>query len=306
MRELFRFLYDHAAEIIALLSVIPTSGVLKLLKEKQSRHYTHALYSVITIYIIVIAIFIYAMFYVRFPNIENESFYVAKQKISAMSLDYELEIPTEFSKYDEKDFYVKAVNDDEKSFIRTGSKVKLIVCGVTTDIVQYNALFRQNDDFYIQMIKLTNLIEALQNEINSGSGTGQQHNENNNAYINEQDIYIEFTSLVVDDSFYMEYHSDNFPGETLVIDNGPGIHGTFKYSRELTEYERLKWGHTGKLYDDSGELVGEPGNYPTFWSLSDGYFAMGFPKGFKHVKYVYELDNVIGDQWVTATIEFVY
>ena len=141
----------------------------------------------------------------------------------------------------------------------------------------------------------------------SNSGTTEISNHDATAFIQPApDISITFTDIQYDDSYYREYYADYCPGVTFVSEQGPGIHGTFTYSRPLTQEERDHWGHTGVLYDSNGNIVGEPGNNPSFWSWYDGNYAVEFPANFQHGTYTYEIIQFIGEQTVTATIQFTY
>lgn len=105
--------------------------------------------------------------------------------------------------------------------------------------------------------------------------------------------------------FYYEYPDPDIPNQNIIIDLKKGISGTFKYSRKLTQNEMNNWSNGGHLYDEDRNEIGEEGNYPIFWSNSEGMFAMEFPKDLQPGTYIYELVQSINDKDVIDSIQIV-
>lgn len=128
----------------------------------------------------------------------------------------------------------------------------------------------------------------------------------------EKEIDVNQLSLSIDvesveffyDGYNYEYVNPQDPSDNYIIDFDKGISGTFSYSRELTEEEIENWMHGGMIYDSDGNEVGNSGNYPRFWSNSDGKFAVQFPEGLQRGTYTYELYQYINNQRVSDTVIF--
>lgn len=123
---------------------------------------------------------------------------------------------------------------------------------------------------------------------------------NSTEYIN---IAID-PNVQVHDNYYYEYPDPINPSNNFIVDFGKGISGTYTYSRILTEEERKNWEHGGKLYDSNGNEIGEEGNWPTFWSNTDGKFAVEFPQNLPPGHYTYEIYHIISGQFVSDRITF--
>jgi hypothetical protein len=84
------------------------------------------------------------------------------------------------------------------------------------------------------------------------------------------------------------------------------VFGAYHYSRPLTQTELNNWSHGGALFDADMNEVGEDGNWPTFYSDTNGHFVMGFPANLEVGSYTYTLYHIINGVTVSASIEFVY
>lgn len=105
-----------------------------------------------------------------------------------------------------------------------------------------------------------------------------------------------------------EFFTDGFhygkpiSGNTYtVVDFDQGISGHFSYSRELTDIEYEKWGHGGKLLDESGQ---ECGFANSFFSDYEGIFAVELSANIPPGNYVYVLYQFINYQYCEARISF--
>lgn len=85
------------------------------------------------------------------------------------------------------------------------------------------------------------------------------------------------------------------------VDFDRGISGHFSYSRELTEQEYENWSHGGQILDAIGN---ETNINASFFSTSDGVFAVGFPEYMPKGDYVYVLYQFLNDQYCEAQIAF--
>ena len=108
------------------------------------------------------------------------------------------------------------------------------------------------------------------------------------------DDYESFT-----DGFYYKMPIDE--NSYSFVDFDKGISGHFSYSRELTEQEYENWGHGGKILDANGE---DTNINASFFSTSDGVFAVEFPKNMPKGDYVYLLYQFINDEYCEARISF--
>lgn len=116
-------------------------------------------------------------------------------------------------------------------------------------------------------------------------------------------LSINIIEYTVGDGFYYQYPDPEDTNSTIIIDFGKGIFGTYEYSRNLNEIEKDNYLHGGRLCDANGNEIGEKGNYPSFWSNSEGMFAVEFPKGLKAGVYTYELYQYINGQYVSDSID---
>lgn len=118
-----------------------------------------------------------------------------------------------------------------------------------------------------------------------------------------QELSLSIDEVVVfQDGFHYKFPDPENSQRTVLIDFTKGISGTFHYSRTLTESEKSNMGHGGKLYDENmNEISG--GQY---WSDTEGHFAMQFPEGLAPGTYVYELYQVIGDQFISSRVKFSF
>lgn len=102
-----------------------------------------------------------------------------------------------------------------------------------------------------------------------------------------------------DDGFYykmpIDENSFNF------VDFKRGISGHFSYSRNLTKQEYENWGHGGKILDAGGE---DTNIDASFFSTSDGVFAVEFPEYMPKGDYVYLLYQFVNNEYCEARISF--
>lgn len=117
----------------------------------------------------------------------------------------------------------------------------------------------------------------------------------------ELDIQID-SAEVFQNGFHYEFPDPENAERTVLIDFTRGLSGTFHYSRALSADEFASMGHGGKLYDENmNEISG--GQY---WSDTEGHFAMQFPEGLAPGTYVYELYQVIGNQFINSRVKFTF
>ena len=119
--------------------------------------------------------------------------------------------------------------------------------------------------------------------------------------VTKLDISID-TAQVFENGYHYEFPDPENAERTVLIDFTRGLSGTFHYSRALSADEFASMGHGGKLYDENmNEISG--GQY---WSDTEGHFAMQFPEGLAPGTYVYELYQVIGDQFINSRVRFTF
>ena len=116
-------------------------------------------------------------------------------------------------------------------------------------------------------------------------------------------IIIDSYEIFYNGFYYQEPEPDD-PNSYWFISFDKGVSGTFHYSRPLSQHELSEWGHGGSLYDSNRNEIGQEGNYPHFWSDSDGHFAMQFPKNLKPGTYIYEVYQVIDGNFISTEITF--
>lgn len=112
-------------------------------------------------------------------------------------------------------------------------------------------------------------------------------------------------SLVIED---YEFFTDGFYYKMPIDENSfsfvdfkNGISGHFTYSRELTNQEYENWGHGGKILNANGE---ERNIDASFFSTSDGVFAVELPEYMPKGDYVYLLYQFINNEYCEARIPF--
>ena len=111
-------------------------------------------------------------------------------------------------------------------------------------------------------------------------------------------IIIEDYELFTDGFYYkMPIDEDYYS----YVDFDKGISGHFSYSRELTEQEYKNWGHGGKILYANGN---ETDLDATFFSTSDGVFAVQLPEYMPKGDYLYLLYQFINDKYYEARIFF--
>ncbi len=103
-----------------------------------------------------------------------------------------------------------------------------------------------------------------------------------------------------DDFYYQIPDSDSFQSYSFV-EFKQGISGHFNYSRELTNQEHDNWGHGGKILDKNGI---ECSVDASFYSNSDGIFAVELPENMPKGNYIYILYQFINDEYCEARIPF--
>lgn len=123
----------------------------------------------------------------------------------------------------------------------------------------------------------------------------------NSTVATELDITIDFAT-VFQDGFHYEFPDPENAEQTILIDFSKGLSGTFHYSRALSAEEIVSMGHGGRLYDENmNEISG--GSY---WSDTDGHFAMQFPEDLSFGTYVYELYQVIDGRFIYSRVKFTF
>lgn len=141
-------------------------------------------------------------------------------------------------------------------------------------------------------------LKNTEDTISSGETSTQQE-----AFENSNQLSIRIADYKIVDSFYYEYPDDNDPNTVYFVKFGKGISGTFEYSRPLNQNELNNWSHGGKLfYSDGVEVAGE-GNWPSFWAVSNGLFAVEFPDNLRPGEYIYELYLNVDGQMISDQIE---
>lgn len=112
-------------------------------------------------------------------------------------------------------------------------------------------------------------------------------------------------SLVIE---YYEFFTDGFYYKMPIDENSfsfvdfrNGISGSFKYSRGLTDQEYENWGHGGKILNANGE---DSNINASFFSTSDGVFAVELPEHMPKGDYVYLLYQFINNEYCEARIPF--
>lgn len=140
----------------------------------------------------------------------------------------------------------------------------------------------------------------------TSSSTGNAGQESASSDVNstvatEVDITID-SATVFQDGFHYEFPDPANAERTVLIDFNKGLSGTFHYSRALSAEEIAGMGHGGKLYDENmNEISG--GSY---WSDTDGHFAMQFPENLSSGIYMYELYQVIGGRFIYSRVKFAF
>lgn len=109
-------------------------------------------------------------------------------------------------------------------------------------------------------------------------------------------------SIIIEDyeTFTDGFHYE-IPNSDSFVDFDKGISGHFSYSRELTEQEYENWRHGGKILDKNGK---ETNIEATFFSTSDGVFAVEFPEHMPKGDYLYLLYQFINDEYYETRISF--
>ena len=117
----------------------------------------------------------------------------------------------------------------------------------------------------------------------------------------ELDIQID-SAEVFQNGFHYEFPDPENSERTVLIDFTKGLSGKFHYTRSLSEEEKSSVGHGGKLYDENmNEISGG-----VYWSDTNGNFAMQFPDELPSGTYVYELYQVIGNQFINSRVKFTF
>ena len=134
---------------------------------------------------------------------------------------------------------------------------------------------------------------------NEGQETAS--NDVNSTVATEVGITID-SATVFQDGFHYEFPDPENAERTVLIDFNKGLSGTFHYSRALSAEEIASIGHGGSLYDENmNEISGG-----IYWSDTDGHFAMQFPEELASGTYIYELYQVIGDQFISSRVKFSF
>lgn len=148
--------------------------------------------------------------------------------------------------------------------------------------------------------------DATASGVSASGSTGNEGQESASSDVNstvaaEVDITID-SALVFQEGFHYEFPDPENAERTVLIDFTRGLSGTFHYSRALSADELASMGHGGKLYDENmNEISG--GQY---WSDTEGHFAMQFPEELAQGTYVYELYQVIGNQFINSRVKFTF
>ena len=146
--------------------------------------------------------------------------------------------------------------------------------------------------------------DATASSVPASSSTGNEgqetaSNDVNSTVATEVGITID-SATVFQDGFHYEFPDTENAERTVLIDFNKGLSGTFHYSRALSAEEIASIGHGGSLYDENmNEISGG-----IYWSDTDGHFAMQFPEELASGTYIYELYQVIGDQFISSRVKF--
>ena len=147
-------------------------------------------------------------------------------------------------------------------------------------------------------------LDATASSVPASSSTGNEgqetaSNDVNSTVATEVGITID-SATVFQDGFHYEFPDPENAERTVLIDFNKGLSGTFHYSRALSAEEIASIGHGGSLYDENmNEISGG-----IYWSDTDGHFAMQFPEELASGTYIYELYQVIGDQFISSRVKF--
>lgn len=148
--------------------------------------------------------------------------------------------------------------------------------------------------------------DATASSVPASSSTGNEgqetaSNDVNSTVATEVGITID-SATVFQDGFHYEFPDPENAERTVLIDFNKGLSGTFHYSRALSAEEIASIGHGGSLYDENmNEISGG-----IYWSDTDGHFAMQFPEELASGTYIYELYQVIGDQFISSRVKFSF
>lgn len=148
--------------------------------------------------------------------------------------------------------------------------------------------------------------DATTSSVPASSSTGNEgqetaSNDVNSTVATEVGITID-SATVFQDGFHYEFPDPENAERTVLIDFNKGLSGTFHYSRALSAEEIASIGHGGSLYDENmNEISGG-----IYWSDTDGHFAMQFPEELASGTYIYELYQVIGDQFISSRVKFSF
>ena len=148
--------------------------------------------------------------------------------------------------------------------------------------------------------------DATASSVPASSSTGNEgqetaSNDVNSTVATEVGITID-SATVFQDGFHYEFPDPENAERTVLIDFNKGLSGTFHYSRALSAEEIASIGHGGSLYDENmNEICGG-----IYWSDTDGHFAMQFPEELASGTYIYELYQVIGDQFISSRVKFSF
>lgn len=148
--------------------------------------------------------------------------------------------------------------------------------------------------------------DATASSVPASSSTGNEgqetaSNDVNSTVATEVGITID-SATVFQDGFHYEFPDPENAERTVLIDFNKGLSGTFHYSRALSAEEIASVGHGGSLYDENmNEISGG-----IYWSDTDGHFAMQFPEELASGTYIYELYQVIGDQFISSRVKFSF
>ena len=206
--------------------------------------------------------------------------------------------------------------DDMKNYINVpnvkGMSVEFAIHDLITAGFSYENILVNNDDATIsdsaakienQIIDGTIVPKGTQIILECKSDTYIGSYGENTVIIGVENSPPTGNLLIIIEDY--ETFTDGFhyeiPNSYSFVDFDKGISGHFSYSRELTEQEYKNWGHGGKILDTNGK---ETNIDATFFSTSDGVFAVEFPQHMPKGDYFYLLYQFINDEYYETRISF--
>ena len=270
--DTLKIILEIIAGLSAIVTVIPFFS-----KRKNAGGSIIRKISVTVLILSVISVVILMASVVQIPHIEHSSWDVVTMDLINKGLEYDIENRDAFDE-NNKDLFKYTLSDPSESHQYTlkGTQISLKVTG--RDVSNQQAV-------HIPEPEIKAMIQAEKQDSNDS-------------------LAIKIDNYELSSGYHYEYPDPDDASMTNYIDYGPGLHGTFSYSRPLDETEIKNFEFTGFLYDQAGNVVDSPDIHPHFWVLADGLFAVEFPEYMKPGTYTYVLTIKTDNGWVSDKVTF--